>query len=224
MQPIFWAPFDSGTDVKYYRGVAGVRANMDNILPNGFLDFHVQHSRSDGDYHRTIIFRDAIEFGVAEWRTDFCEGTLTAIRGVPCMDIDYTDPRVLAGNYTQAEKDFLFGVDKGNTLYKQTSAELTVGGDVFELPAGPVKVALGVHLRRDLINDTAGRTYAGRQYLGQHHFGRSPQAIRRTKEAFGEIEVPILENAPFARSLTLQRRRSSNDSYERKAVPFASTS
>ena len=201
LTPIIGAPFDSGTDVKYYRGVAGIRANMDNILPNGFLDFHVQHSRSDADYHRTIIFRDAIEFGVAEWRTNSCEGTTTAIRGVPCLDIDYTDPRVLAGNFTQEEMDFLFGKDKGNTLYKQTSAELTVGGDVFDLPAGPVKVALGLHLRRDSINDTPGE-----HTLADNLWGSTTSGITAgrqvTKEAFGEIEIPILEGMPMVESLT----------------------
>lgn len=201
IQPVIYAPFDSGTDVKYYRGVAGVRADMDNILPNGFLDFHIQHSRSDGDYDRQIIFRDAIEFGVAEFRTDLCAGTVTAIRGVPCIDINYTDPRVLAGDFTAAEREFLFGVDKGNTLYKQTSAELTVGGDVFQLPAGPVKVALGVHLRGDSINDTPGEATLDGNVWGSTVSGITA-GTQRTREAFGEIEIPILENAPFARSLT----------------------
>jgi iron complex outermembrane recepter protein len=215
MTPIVWAPFDSGTDVKYYRGVAGVRANFDNILPNGFLDFNVQHSRSDADYNRTIIFRDAIEFGVAEWRTDLCEGTLTAIRGVPCLDIDYTDPRVLAGNYTQAEMDFLFGQDRGNTLYKQTSAELTIGGDIFELPAGPVKMALGASFRRDSITDTPGENTLADNIWGSTTSGVTA-GFQRTKEVFGEIEIPILENAPFARSLTVSGAARLTNTYARR--------
>jgi iron complex outermembrane recepter protein len=207
LQPVIWAPFDSGTDVKYYRGVAGIRANLDNVLPNGFLDFHIQHSRSDGDYQRTVIFRDAIEFGVAEWRTDLCAdnpyltGGLTAIRGVPCMDINYTDPRVLAGNYTQAEMDFLFGVDKGNTLYKQTSAELSVGGDVFQLPAGPVKVAVGATIRRDSINDTPGDITLADNIWGSTTSGITA-GFERTWELFGEVEVPLLEDLPMIKSLT----------------------
>jgi iron complex outermembrane receptor protein len=201
LQPVIWAPFDSGTDVKYYRGVAGVRANLDNVLPNGFLDFHIQHSRSDGDYKRTVIFRDAIEFGVAEWRTDLCAGTTTAIRDVPCIDIDYTDPRVLAGNYTQQEMDFLFGVDKGNTLYKQTSAELSVGGDIFQLPAGPVKVAVGGTIRRDSINDTPGDITLADNIWGSTTSGVTA-GYERTWELFGEIEVPLLEDLPMIRSLT----------------------
>ena len=95
------APANSSTDVKYLRGVAGIHADLSNVLHNGFFDFYYQHSRSDGDYSRDIIFRDAIEFGVAEFRTQTCAGTVTAIRGVPCIDINYTDPRVLAGNFSR---------------------------------------------------------------------------------------------------------------------------
>ena len=221
LQPVIWAPFDSSTDVKYYRGVAGVRANLDNVVKNGFLDFHVQHSRSDGDYERTVIFRDAIEFGVAEFRTELCEGTLTAIRGVPCMDIDYLDPRVLAGNFTDSEKAFLFGVDKGNTLYKQTSGELTVGGDVFELPAGPVKVALGLHARKDYINDLPGEIGLEGNLWGSTSSGQT-KGYQRTREAFGEIEIPILKDSPIARSLTFSGAARVTNTYAKRTGPVCS--
>jgi iron complex outermembrane receptor protein len=221
MQPIIWAPFDSSTDVKYYRGVAGIRANMDNVVKNGFLDFYVQHSRSDGDYDRTVIFRDAIEFGVAEWRTDLCEGTLTAIRGVPCMDIDYFDPRILAGNFNQAEKDFLFGVDKGNTLYKQTNAELSVGGDVVDLPAGPVKVALGLTARKDYINDLPGEIGLEGNLWGSTSSGQT-KGYQRTREAFGEIEIPILKDHAIARSLTFSGAARVTNTYAKRTGPVCS--
>ena len=69
LTPVIIAPFNSGTDVKYFRGLAGARADLSKWLPHGFADFYFQHSRSDGDYFRDIIFRDAVEFGVAAWRT-----------------------------------------------------------------------------------------------------------------------------------------------------------
>jgi iron complex outermembrane receptor protein len=219
--PVVYAPFNSSTDVKYLRGVAGVRANMDNILPNGFLDFHVQHSRSDADYTRQIIFRDAIEFGVAEFRTDLCAGTVTAIRGVPCIDINYTDPRILAGDFTAEERAFLFGVDKGNTLYKQTSSEITVGGDVFNLPAGPVKLALGAAYRRDSINDLPGEAGLQGNLWGSTSSGQT-KGYETTKEVFGEIEVPILENAPFARSLTFSGAARLTNTYAKRTGPVCS--
>jgi iron complex outermembrane receptor protein len=216
--PIAKAPFDSSTDVKYYRGVAGVRANLDNVLPNGFADFHVQYSRSDGDYAREIIFRDSIEFGVAAWRTDPCEGTVTAIRGANCIDIDYTDPRVLLGNFTPEEQAFLFGVDKGNTLYKQRHAELTVGGDVFQLPAGPVKMALGLHMRRDYINDLPGEHTLAGNLWGSTSSGQT-KGYQRTREAFGEIEIPILENQPFVESLTFSGAARLTNTYAKRTGP-----
>jgi len=191
---------------------------LDNVLPNGFADLHFQHSRSDGDYQRDIIFRDSIEFGVAEWRTDPCEGTVTAIRGAPCIDIDYTDPRILRGDFTPEERAFLFGVDKGNTLYKQTSGELTVGGDVFELPAGPVKVALGLHARKDSINDVPGES-SQTGNLWQSTSSGITKGYQNTTEAFGEIEIPVLENAAFARSLSLSGAARVTNTYAKRTGP-----
>ena len=199
--PILRAPFDSSTDVKYYRGVAGLRADLESLLPNGFADVYFQHSRSDGDYARTIIFRDAIEFGVAEFRTDLCEGTVTAIRGVPCLDIDYTDPRVLAGNFTPEEEAFLFGEDEGNTLYKQNTLEAVVGGDLFQLPAGAVKAALGGQWRRDSIRDVPGEHTLSRNLWGSTTSGITA-GFQRTLEGFGEVEIPLLRDLPFVRELT----------------------
>jgi iron complex outermembrane recepter protein len=205
IEPVVIAPFNSSTDVKYLRGVAGLHADLSNIMHNGFADFYFQHSRSDGDYSRDIIFRDAVEFGVAAYRTQSCAGTLTAIRQVPCIDIDYTDPRVLAGNFTDQEKAFLFGVDKGNTLYKQDTAELSFGGDLFQLPYGAFKFALGGQWRRDSIKDVPGEV--NDPALQNNIWGSTTAGItagfEHTKELFGEVEVPVLRNLPFVHDLTL---------------------
>ena len=205
LQPIVMAPFNSSTDVKYLRGVGGLHADLDNVLHNGFFDFYFQHSKSDGDYSRDIIYRDAIEFGVAEYRTKACAGTVTAIRGVPCVDIDYTDPRVLAGNFTPEEKAFLFGVSHGNTIYKQDTAEGSFGGDIAQLPAGALKFALGAQWRRDYIRDVPGEAIDPN--LMDNIWGSTTAGItaghENTKEAFGEVEVPLLRNVPGAQNLTL---------------------
>jgi iron complex outermembrane receptor protein len=205
IEPIVLAPFNSSTDVKYLRGVAGAHADLENILPHGFADFYFQHSRSDGDYSRDIIFRDAIEFGVAEFRTQACAGTVTAIRGIPCLDIDYTDPRVLSGNFTPEERAFLFGIDKGNTLYKQDTAEFSFGGDAFQLPYGPFRFALGAQWRRDSIRDVPGE--AVDPDLMDNIWGSTTSGItagfETTKEVFGEVEVPVIKNVPGIQNLTL---------------------
>jgi iron complex outermembrane receptor protein len=219
IEPIVLAPFNSSTDVKYLRGLAGAHADLDHILPHGFADFYFQHSRSDGDYSRDIIFRDAIEFGVAELRTQACEGTVTAIRGIPCLDIDYTDPRVLSGNFTPEERAFLFGVDKGNTVYKQDTAELSFGGDAFQLPYGALKFALGAQWRRDSIRDVPGE--AVDPDLMDNIWGSTTAGItagfETTKEIFGEIEIPLLANLPFVQNLTLNGAARMTNTYAERA-------
>ena len=216
--PVIIAPFNSGTDVKYFRGLAGARADLTKMLPHGFADFYFQHSRSDGDYQRDIIFRDAIEFGVAAFRTDPCAGTVTAIRGVPCMDINYTDPRVLRGQFTDAERAFLFGVDKGNTLYKQSTAEASFGGDLFSLPGGPFKFALGGQWRHDSINDTPGEATLQGNLWGSTSSGQT-KGWQRTTELFGEVEAPLLRDRPMVHELTLNGAARLTNVYAKRTGP-----
>src|SRR3546814_16653713 len=75
---------------------------------------------------------------ISDWSSDVCSSDLTAIRGAECIDIDFTDPRVLRGDFTPEERAFLLGRETGRTLFKQTSGEALLTGKLFTLPAGPV--------------------------------------------------------------------------------------
>ena len=114
----------------------------------------------------------------------------------------WLDPNFLAGDLTQAEKDFYFSWEEGKTVYTQKSGEATITGDLFRLPAGAVGIALGATIREDRINDVPGEiTRAGNAW------GASTSGITAgksmTKEAFGEINVPVLADQPFFQNLTL---------------------
>lgn len=204
LQPVVAVPTFVDTEVDYYRGVGGVQADLSGL--SGFLDgwsfdSYVQYSRSDGDYTNHRIFDDAVD--LQERRSRACQpGQVTRVRGVPCMDIDFTDPRVLRGDFTAQEAAFLFGEETGNTLYKQLTAEASIAGDLFDLPAGPVEVALGIHFRRDEIDDTPGEITLSGNVWAQSVAGRTA-GFSRTKEAFGEINIPLVHNTPFVQSLTL---------------------
>src|SRR3546814_3755729 len=93
---------------------------------------------------------------ISDWSSDVCSSDLTAIRGAECIDIDFTDPRVLRGDFTPEERAFLLGRETGRTLFKQTSGEALLSGKLFTLPAGPVGAVFGVNIRRDEIDDTPG--------------------------------------------------------------------
>ena len=198
--PVVEIPTGNQTDVKYTRGVGGLRGDFGpNFLAgNWHYDAYFQYSHSDGDYTNDIVFQDAVDS--QELRTHLCAGTVTRIRGVPCMDINWTDPRILAGNFTPEERAFLFGTDTGNTTYDQLTGEASVSGDVVHLPAGPLGLALGVQWRKDTIDDTPGPITAAGNVWGQS-VSDPTRGHSITKEAFGEIQVPLIHNTPFIQDL-----------------------
>jgi iron complex outermembrane receptor protein len=197
LRPLVAVGADSGTDIDYYRGVAGARGEFGN----GFgWDVHTQYSRSEGEYFQDYTRADSIF--TQDFRTRSCVGLETPVVGLPCMDIDWTDPRVLSGNFTPEERAFLFDRDVGNTLYKQLSGEATITGDLIDLAAGPLSFALGAHIRRDEIKDIPGEA----SQLGNRYNLTSAGVTAGhtlTKELFGELQLPVSRNKPFFQELTL---------------------
>lgn len=80
-----------------------------------------------------------------------------------------------------------------------------VNGDLsqlFELPGGPVRFAIGGEYRRDTadyINDPYVESGATNAVI----IGRFDPPAFEVKEAFGEIQVPLLRDTPFFQELTL---------------------
>lgn len=197
--PLIEAPANNSIDINYYRGVLGARGAL-GFLRGWNYDIYGQYSRSDGHYSQDFTRADSIF--TQDLRTASCVGLTTPVDHLPCIDIDFTDPRVLAGDFTPAEKAFLFGTDVGHTVYTQASADASVTGNIIELPAGPLGAAFGATIRRDKINDTPGF-----DSINSNLFGLTSSGITAgytvTKEVYGEAEIPVLKNAPFAQLLTL---------------------
>ncbi|QDP19356.1 TonB-dependent receptor domain-containing protein [Sphingomonas xanthus] len=190
---------DSSQKVDYRRGVAGLRGDFGSFLKGWSFDAHVQYSHSKGRYRQEHFLQEI--YDVASFQTSSCVGTTLPISGKQCIDLPWTDPYFLRGEYTPEQADFMFDWEEGKTIYKQLSGEVVVSGNVVELPAGPLGVALGVHVRRDSIKDTPGDiTLAGNAW------GFSTSGITAgdqvTKEAFGEISIPLLSRKPFFKDLT----------------------
>lgn len=188
---------DSKIEIDYTRYVAGITGEF---TKSWFWDVSFQYTKSDGDYTEDQIYDDSI------WDQNFlsgsCTGMTTSVRGVPCVDIPWLDPNFLAGQVSPEVRDFLFGTETGNTIYKQWSVEGFVSGDLFEWYAGTAGGALGFHYREDEINDTPGEiTLAG------NGWGTSSAGITKgsdtTKALFGEIDLPLLTDKPLVESLVL---------------------
>ena len=216
------------TKVDYKRGVVGLKADLGSYLPSWRLDSYVQYSHSDGEYTNSRILQDAVE--LQELRSQNCApGQVTRIRGVPCINIDFTDPRILAGDFNAAEQAFLFGKATGKTVYTQLTGEASVAGTLFKMPAGDVGMAFGVQWRRDTIDDTPSSIdQAPNPRFNASIPAGDPRCLRfdqpcerlvsnswsqsvagrtagftRSQEAFGELEVPLIHNTPFVQNFTV---------------------
>lgn len=195
--------FDNVTEVDYQRYVAGLYGDINE---NWYFDVSYQYSKSDGTYTQDIIYGDSI--WDQNWLYDYggtsysCVGTTTSTRGVPCQDIPWLDPAFLAGDVSPEMQEFLFGVDVGNTLYKQSSFDGYVSGGLFDLPAGEVNGAFGFHYQTDEINDVPGE-----QTLLGNSWGLSSAGItagdQKTTAFFGEFDIPLLADKPGAEYLDL---------------------
>lgn len=190
---------DNSQKVDYYRGVGGLRGNF-GTNDNWHWEVYGQYSKSIGRYRSQQILQDAYDSG--SFQSASCVGTTLPVSGKQCIDLPWTDPYFLRGEMTPEQIAFLFDWEEGKTVYTQLTGEATLSGTLFELPAGPVGIALGINGRRDRINDVPGEiTRAGNAW------GASTSGITAgksmTKEVFGEINVPLLANKPFFEELTL---------------------
>jgi iron complex outermembrane receptor protein len=163
-------------------------------------DLSYMYSKSDAEYTEEVIFDDSIRD--QNWLTGSCDGITTSVRGVPCVDIPWLDPDLLAGTVSPEVAAFLFGTDTGKTEYTQWSVDGYVTGEVFELPAGPLSAAVGFHYREDEINDTPGETtLAGNSWFGD--FAGVTAGDDTTTALFAEFDIPILAGLPGVENLTL---------------------
>jgi iron complex outermembrane recepter protein len=189
----------SNQKVDYWRGVGGLRGDLGGFLKGWSYDAYVQYSHNKGLYSQEQILQDVID--TSSFQTASCVGTVTPVSHKQCIDLPWTDPNFLMGQFTPEQAAFLFDWETGTTKYTQLSGEASINGTLVDLPAGPLGIALGVTARRDAINDTPGAiTLAGNAW------GNTAAGITAgyeiTTEAFGEVQIPLIRDRPFFRDLS----------------------
>jgi iron complex outermembrane recepter protein len=204
---------DQKVQVDYQRYVVGLAGDLGSSWN---WDVSAQLSRSDGDYHNDRIYNDAIFDADGNEVNLFgsCVGQLTAVRGIPCIDLPWFDPQFLAGNFTPEVRDFLFGREAGNTVYTQRSLEGFVSGQIGSLPAGPVGGAFGIQYTRDRIRDVPGELTLAANIWGSSSAGITA-GNDTTKALFAEFQVPLLTGRRLVERLSLNAstRYTDVDSY-----------
>ncbi len=88
-----------------------------------------------------------------------------------------------------------------STFTTQKIVGATVSGELFKLPAGPVGVALGAEYRKEYSLSE----FDALQQTGLNAGNATPktEGSFSVKEAFVETKVPLLKDAPFAKSLSV---------------------
>jgi len=205
---------DSSAELDYTRFVAGLRGSL---TENWDWDLAYQYSNSDASYTDDRIYADSIFDN--NFATGSCVGTVSSVRGAPCVDIPWFDQELLRGNISQDVRDFLFGVETGHTEYTQWSIDGFVTGEAFELPAGALGVAVGFHYREDEITDTPGiitfdpATEEGNSWLDDA--AGITSGDDSTVAFFGEVDIPLIADKRGFENLTLNAsaRYTDVDSY-----------
>ena len=202
--------YDNSIRVDYYRAVAGIRGDLTDRFQ---FDVHGQYSLSKGRYTFDQILQDVIDQQTARAYGAGCAGLFSAITNKPCLQINWVDPRIMAGDFTPEEADYFVDQETGRTDYEQAFVEASVSGELFDLPAGPLGFAFGGVIRRDEIDDQPGDiTYAPDpnnpgEFVDNgfaNPFSAAPtRGHSITKELFAEVNIPVLADKPFFQDLTL---------------------
>ncbi|HEX7946630.1 MAG TPA: TonB-dependent receptor [Phenylobacterium sp.] len=197
----FWQEF-GGRDVKtereQYRLAAGFQGKFQTFGRDVHTDGYVQYSRLDGttlSYNVPNILRvqqatDAVVVGGQVVCRD------VNARAAGCVPWD------LVNGASREAILWTNGFSATKQVVKQTVAGFSFNFDLFELPAGPVGVALGAEYRKEqsqFDQDALGASGA----LFFNAIG-SRGGEYTVKETYGEVRVPILKDLPFAHELTFE--------------------
>ncbi|WP_170226788.1 TonB-dependent receptor domain-containing protein [Sphingorhabdus contaminans] len=109
------------------------------------------------------------------------------------------------GNADPRALDFINTEGRTDEFASQFVASAFVGGDlsqIFELPGGPVAFAIGAEYRKEKASvDYDDLTSSGATFLNALQDFRPPALT--VKEVYGELQIPLLKDMPFAKELSV---------------------
>ena len=199
------SPWTTYTQWYTNRAVAGLNGT--------FHDWKWEASYSQGATHQKYkaYMTDNPDFAAATYVVADASGNpvcgpaatnpnITAAQ-IPIVEPGCVPFNVFGQKNSQAAIDYVTGFTQGINIVRQKTAGFNVSGSPYVLPAGEVSLAAGVEWRKDAVSadaDPRGKLNA---------WGTQNQATytgeNSVKEGFVEIGVPLLKDAPFAKSLDL---------------------
>lgn len=105
------------------------------------------------------------------------------------------------GAPSQAAIDYVTGTPRFNGIDKLDTYGVSLRGEPFELPAGPVSIAIGAEGRRLSTSASIGELDEAKAFNTFYFSGYSGRY--NVKEAFAELVVPVLKDVPLFHKLEL---------------------
>ena len=214
--------YQSNQQVNFTKLLGGIRGDF--AMPGWRYDFNMSHSRSRSEYSSdqfiTNLLSNSLDVVAAPAGTDpslvrggyTCRVNTTSSAG--CVPAPFLNSQTIGGDLPQDWVNYFVRPVTGVTEYTETVASFGIDGPVFTLPAGQVAAFIGAEWREMEIDDTPGLDMQTGNIWGFSTSGIT-RGTDSVKEVFGEVEVPILADLPFARELTLNAsaRYTDYDSY-----------
>ena len=125
------------------------------------------------------------------------------IAGASCVPLNMYDPSILIGGHIPDNVyNYLYQNEVGHTKFTQTTISLNADGTLFKLPAGAAKLAVGYEHRHDSLDDEPS---LAAQQGSLYNFSSAgiTKGSDSVDELYGELDVPLLRDKPFMRSVNL---------------------
>ncbi|MBO9712872.1 TonB-dependent receptor [Sphingomonas sp.] len=133
--------------------------------------------------------------------SNYSGGTL--VSGASCVPLNLYDPAIMLGGHIPSNVfDYLFVDNVGHTTFRQQTFSLNLDGTLFNLPAGPVRAAVGFEHRYDFINDVPSEA-AQNGTLYNYSSAGITTGSDIVNEVYGELNIPIVKEKPFFYDLEL---------------------
>jgi iron complex outermembrane recepter protein len=211
--------------VSQYRLVTGLRGDLPMLdigpLTDWSYDAHFSYSKSEGDSSRPGIRGDRLDWSLAN---SVRVGTTNSVTcpTMPgdtkaCIPINMFAESLyqgVVGDFgTAAERNYLFDSRDFKTDIEQAIVSAFMSGGLFELPYGTVLGSFGVEYREDQIKSIPDDIARDGLFFGFFSDGGAT-GEKWTKEAFAEIELPLLAEMPLINQLDLNlSTRYTDDEY-----------
>lgn len=181
-----------------YQVTAGLRGDVSLLGQNWKWDAFYQYMRNRTDTRNEgLISQTRLSMGL--------DAVINSAGNVVCRNqaLGCVPVSILGLNSISPQAGaFLTPVRDSHDIFTRQVAGASIAGTLFDLPAGPVSVALGAEYRKDNYTFSPSPLDLANEYGAVSQ--KALAGAFDVKELFGELRVPLLGDMPFIDTLAIE--------------------